>query len=80
MEYGDGAYEVELSDMQDLSESLVTLKREEFVVIWQESTGANVPVAEQVAQWVAHLPNKNGQEILNFARFLSVNQKTHAVD
>jgi len=67
----DGSYEVEFNDDDGETIAVHTFTREQFVVVWQAGNGEEVPLAEQVAQVVALLPDRVGTEVLDFARFLS---------
>ncbi len=77
--HDDGSYEVEFSDDNGETIAVHTLTREQFVVVWQAGEGEEVPLAEQVAQVVALLPDRVGTEVLDFARFLSW-QRVRAVE
>lgn len=77
--HGDGSYEVEFTDDNGETVAVQTLTRDQFVVIWRAGDGEEVPLAEQVAQVVAHLPDRAGTEVLDFARFLTW-QRLRAVE
>ena len=77
--HDDGSYEVEFSDDNGETIAVHTLTCEQFVVVWQAGDGEEVPLAEQVAQVVALLPDRVGTEVLDFARFLTW-QRLRAVE
>jgi hypothetical protein len=67
-------FEVEFVDESGESVALCPLARDHFIVIWQAEREQEVPLAEQVAQVVALLPQQAGTEVLDLARFLSLRQ------
>lgn len=73
-QYDDNMFEVEFINDHGETTALCTLSRERFIVIWQAANEGNVPLAEQVAQYVTLLPQQAGTEVLDFARFLSYRQ------
>ena len=74
--HNDNAYEVEFTDEAGETLDLLALHSEQFIIIWRSETQQWVPVAEQAATLIANLPNEAAQEVLDFARFLTVrNQK-----
>lgn len=58
----------------ELGETLafLALRPDQFIVVWRAKTRTWLPISEQVATLVAHLPEEMGQEVLDFARFLRV--------
>jgi len=64
------AYEVEFTDESGETLALLALHPHQFIVVWRASTGAPVPVAEQVTALMEALPEHAGREVLDFARFL----------
>jgi hypothetical protein len=64
------AYEVEFVKESGETLALLALRPHQFIVVWRASTGAPVPVAEQVTALMEKLPDSAGQEVLDFARFL----------
>ncbi len=74
-----GAYDVELVDQGGETRAWLTLRPHQFIVVWRASTGAPVPVADQVAALVETLPQEVGQEVLDFARFLRERQRRSAM-
>lgn len=75
----DDVFEVEFVNELGETLALSTLKRNQFVVVWQAGTEQDVSLPEQVAQVVALLPHQAGTEVLDFARFLSWRQTHDAV-
>ena len=78
MRYPGEAYEVEFTDQAGVTRALLALRPHEFVVVWRASTGAPVPIAEQIASLVEALPENAGREVLDFARFLK--QRRHSLE
>ena len=66
------AYEVEFTDDQGAALALVALSPEQFVVVWRSREQEWVPLAERIASLVARLPESDGAEVYDFARFVSV--------
>ncbi len=79
LEFNEHAFEVEFMNEAGETLALCTLTRNQFLVVWQAATGEAVPLAEQVAQLVALLPQEARTEVMDFARFLSVRQAQHMV-
>jgi hypothetical protein len=73
-QYDDNVFEVEFTNTDGETIALCALSREQFIVVWQSASEADVPLAEQVAQYVTLLPQQAGTEVLDFARFLSFRQ------
>ncbi len=63
-------YEVEFANELGETVELLALRPEQFIVVWQSKTRTWVPIADQVAALLAHLPDEAGQEVLDFVRFL----------
>lgn len=68
--YDDRAYEVEFANSHGETQALLALKPEQFVVVWQNSTKAWVPLAERIAAVLQKLPEDRQQQVLTFARSL----------
>jgi hypothetical protein len=66
------AYEVEFTNEEGETLDFLALRPEQFIIVWRAETQEWVPIAEQAAALVAHLPIAAGREVLDFARFLSV--------
>jgi hypothetical protein len=64
-------FEVEFANQKGETSGIHTVSRDQFIIIWQAATGAEVALAEQVAQVVALLPADAKGAVLDFARFLS---------
>lgn len=69
-EYDDHAYEVEFANSYGETLALLALKPEQFVVVWQNTTKAWVPLPERIAAVLQQLPEDRQQQVLNFARSL----------
>ncbi len=69
-EYEDRAYEVEFSNSQGETLALLALEPEQFVVVWQNTTKAWVPLTERITAVLQKLPEDRQQQVLNFARSL----------
>jgi len=68
--YPEGACEVEFTNEAGETLELVALRPEQFIVVWQAKTRAGVPISDQIAALLAHLPEEAEREVLDFARFL----------
>lgn len=68
--YADGAYEVEFSDADGETIALCPLAKDQFIVVWRTQTRTWLPVAEQIASLINHLPEEARLEVLDFTRFL----------
>ena len=66
----DGTYEVEFTNAEGETVALCPLSADQFIVAWRAKTRTWLPVAEQIAAVIAHLPEAAGREVLDFARFL----------
>ncbi len=75
----ENVYEVEFINEHGETIALCALPADQFIVVWQAETKREVPLEEQLAQIVARLPQKTGEEILDFARFLSARRLASAV-
>ena len=69
--YDGETYEVEFTDSEGKTTALCPLSAEQFIVVWQAKTRRWLPVAEHVAALVSHMPEAEGREVLDFARFLN---------
>jgi len=69
--HADRAYEVEFTNEEGETLDILALRPEQFIVVWRVETRQWVPIAEQAAALVANLPTEAGQEVVDFARFLS---------
>jgi hypothetical protein len=82
--YPDSTCEVEFTNDAGETTALCPLSSEQFLVIWRAQTRTWLPVAEQVASLMSHLPQDAKQEVLDFARFLHARrlrlQATSAAD
>ena len=63
-------YEVEFINEEGETVAIFPLSADRFIVVWQAATGTWLPIAEQIAALIAHLPEETGREVLDFARFL----------
>lgn len=71
-DFSDGAYLIEFANEHGETLELPALKATQFIVVWRNATHEPVPLAEQAAALVAHLPEASAHQVLDFARFLSV--------
>jgi hypothetical protein len=71
-DFSDGAYLVEFANEYGETLELSALKATQFIVVWRNATQEPVPLAEQAAALVAHLPEATAHQVLDFARFLAV--------
>jgi len=65
------AYEVEFTNEDGETVDFLSLRPEQFIVVWRSETQEWVPVAERAASLIANLPDDAAKEVLDFARFLS---------
>ena len=70
--HNEAAYEVELTNEEGETLDFMALSTEQFVVVWLAETQEWVSVAQKTAAIVGNLPEEAANEILDFARFLSV--------
>jgi len=70
--HGNDFYEIEFTDGDGETLDFSALHGRQFIIVWQAETRQWVPVAEQTSALVAGLPNDAAMQVLNFARFLSV--------
>jgi hypothetical protein len=66
----DSTYEVEFTNEDGETVTLCPLSADQFIVVWQAETQTWLPISEQIAALIAHLPEDAGREVLDFARFL----------
>jgi len=65
-------YEVEFTDSNGETLDFSALHAKQFIVVWRAETRQWIPVAEQTSALVAGLSDEAARQVLNFARFLSV--------
>jgi hypothetical protein len=68
--YADGAYEVEFANADGETVALCPLAKDQFIVVWRAQTRTWLPVAEQIASLITHLPEEARLEVLDFTRVL----------
>jgi Domain of unknown function (DUF4926) len=68
--YDERNYDVEFINEEGETTALCPLSTEQFIVVWQAKTQRWLPLAAHVAALVARLPEAEGREVLDFARFL----------
>ena len=73
--HSDDTYEVEFTNEGGETVALCPLSADQFIVVWQARTRAWVPITEQIAALIAHLPEDAGREVLDFARFLRLRRQ-----
>jgi len=66
----DGACEVEFTTEEGETVALCPLSADQFIIVWRAKTRTWLPIAEQLAAVIAHLPEEVRREVLDFARFL----------
>ena len=71
-QYDEQMFEVEFANDQGETIALCALSPEQFIVVWQAETEQPVAIVDQVAQIVSHLPQAPQKQLLDFARFLSL--------
>lgn len=65
-------FEIEFSNELGETLELLTLNTNQFIVVWQAETRQWISVGERTAALIDRLPDDAAQEVLDFARFLSV--------
>lgn len=68
--YRDGTYEVEFTNEEGETVALCPLSVKQFIVVWRAKTQTWLPITEQIASLITHLPEDARREVLDFARFL----------
>lgn len=63
-------YEVEFASEEGVTLDFLALRPDQFIVVWRAKTKSWVPIAEQIAALLAHLPAEAEREVLDFACFL----------
>ncbi|MCZ6681141.1 MAG: DUF4926 domain-containing protein [Candidatus Poribacteria bacterium] len=71
----NNAYEIEFADEQGETMDFLALYSNQFIVVWRAKTQSPVPIAEQIASLVTKMPKEAGCEVLDFARFLHLQQQ-----
>ncbi len=71
-QHSDKIFEIEFTHAEGKTLALCALPLRQFIVVWQSESQQWVPIVEQLVQIVARLPEKDGTEVLDFARFISV--------
>ncbi|WP_052812952.1 DUF4926 domain-containing protein [Desulfonatronum thioautotrophicum] len=70
--HGNDVYEIEFINDDGETLDFSALHANQFIVVWRAQTRQWIPVAEQTSALVAGLPDDAARQVLNFARFLSV--------
>ena len=70
--YADQAYEVEFTNDEGETLDFMSLHPGQFIVVWRAKTQEWVSLPERAAALIAILPDEAKQQVLDFARFLSV--------
>ena len=70
--HGNDAYEIEFTNDEGETLDFSALHAKHFIVVWRAETRQWIPIAEQASALVAGLPDDAANEVLDFARFLSV--------
>jgi len=74
------AYEVEFTNEFGETLNLLALHPDQFIVIWQAKTRTWLPISERVASLVDRMPEKVGQEVLDFARYLHLREQRQRIE
>lgn len=72
--YADATYEVEFTNMDGETLAQLPLTPQQFIVVWHAETRTWAPVAEQLVEVLAHMPQEAERQVLDFARFLRAKQ------
>ncbi|MDM8552667.1 DUF4926 domain-containing protein [Desulfobacterales bacterium HSG2] len=70
--HGNDFHEIEFTDENGETLDFSALNERHFIVVWRAETRQWIPIAEQTSALVASLPDDAARQVLNFARFLSV--------
>ena len=73
------SYEIEFTNNNGETVDFLSMRSKQFIVVWRAETERWVSKVEQVSALTANLPDESVNEILDFARFLSVHDKRKAV-
>lgn len=76
--HANDVYEVEFTNEDGETMDFLSLRPEQFIVVWRAETQEWVPVAERVAKLIANLSEDAAKEVLDFARFLSARSQQPA--
>ena len=69
-QYSDNDFEVEFSNEAGETLALCTLPRQKFIVVWKSTTQQWLTAAERITAILQQLPERQQEEILNYARFI----------
>ncbi|NCO75358.1 MAG: DUF4926 domain-containing protein [Cyanobacteria bacterium] len=72
-DYGDNAYEIEFANENGETIYLSSFTRDQFIVIWKNSTKQWVSISDKLMSIINKLSEKNQEEVFNFARSLNQN-------
>lgn len=78
--YADDACEVEFVNEQGETLQMLPLRFDQYIVVWRSKTGTWVPIVERIAALASRMPERASQELLDFARFLSVYRQPTAAE
>lgn len=73
-------YEVEFTNEDGEAVALCSLSADQFIVVWQAKTHTWLPISEQIAALIAHLPEDARREVLDFAYFLHNRRQRQCVE
>ncbi|MCX6045666.1 MAG: DUF4926 domain-containing protein [Chloroflexi bacterium] len=73
--HSETAFEVEFTNEQGETLDEWSFTTNQFIVVWRHATHDWVPLTEQAAALVAHLPSAAAHEVLDFARFLAIREQ-----
>jgi len=77
--YGNDFFEIEFSDENGKTIDCIAMHTNQFITVWRAQTRKWIPIAEQTSALVAVLPEDTARQVLNFARFLSVQAERSSV-
>jgi hypothetical protein len=69
-QYSDDDFEIEFSNEAGETLTLCTLPRQKFIVVWKSATQQWLTAAERITAILQQLPERQQEEILNYARFI----------
>lgn len=73
--HSETAFEVEFTNEHGETLDEWSFTTNQFIVVWRNTTHTWVPLTEQAAALISHLPNEAAHEVLDFARFLAIREQ-----
>jgi hypothetical protein len=70
--HSETAFEVEFANEHGETLDVWSFTTNQFIIVWRNTTRNWVPITEQAAALISHLPDNAANEVLDFARFLAI--------